>query len=350
MRVVILGATGNIGSAVTEALSAGGAVDEVVGIERRPPSSWSPPRTRFVAADVARDDLVVHLRGADVVVHLAWLFQPTHRPDVTWEANAVGSARVFDAVAAAEVPALVYASSVGAYSPGPADGHPVDESWPTHSRPAAAYGREKAYVERLLDVFEREHPDVRVVRMRPAFVFRRAAASAQRRLFAGPFLPGSLLRPGRLPVLPYPAGMRMQAVHGSDVADAFVRAVLGDARGPFNLAAEPSLDGPALARILGARPVEVPRAVARGAVAALWHARLAPADPKLLDLFLDLPLMDAGRARSELGWSPQRSATDAVAEVLEGIAAGAGGATPPLAPDTPARRAAEIAGGVGARA
>jgi hypothetical protein len=97
---------------------------------------------------------------------------------VTWQANAVGSARVFEAVSAAGVGVLVYASSVGAYSPGP--GRRVDESWPTHSVPAAAYGREKAYVERLLDAFEARHPDTRVVRLRPAFIFQREAASEQR--------------------------------------------------------------------------------------------------------------------------------------------------------------------------
>jgi hypothetical protein len=119
---------------------------------------------------------------------------------VTWQANAVGSARVFEAVSAAGVGVLVYASPVGAYSPGP--GRRADESRPTHSVPAAASGREKAYVERLLDAFEARQPDTRVVRLRPAFIFQREAASEQRRIFAGLLLPGSRLRPGRLPVVP----------------------------------------------------------------------------------------------------------------------------------------------------
>ncbi|WP_369028531.1 NAD-dependent epimerase/dehydratase family protein, partial [Nocardia farcinica] len=110
----------------------------------------------------------VLFRGADVVVHLAWLFQPTHRPLDTWRANVGGTARVLEAVAAARVPALVYASSVGAYSPC-TDDRPVSESWPTEGWPGAAYMLEKAYVERLLDTFERQQPDCRVVRMRPAF-------------------------------------------------------------------------------------------------------------------------------------------------------------------------------------
>lgn len=149
MRVVVTGATGNVGTAVLAALAADSAVSEVIGMARRVPEV-SPPKTRYVEVDVAEDDLVPHLKGADALVHLAWMFQPTRRPRVTWQVNAVGSARLFDAAAAAGVGTIVYASSVGAYSPGQGR---VDESWPTHSLPTAGYGREKAYVERVLDAF-----------------------------------------------------------------------------------------------------------------------------------------------------------------------------------------------------
>src|SRR4051794_18976005 len=231
VKVVVVGATGNVGTAVVRALAADDSVSEVLGIARRRPE-WQPPKTTFVAADIAEDDLVPHLRGADAVVHLAWLFQPTHSPMVTWRANAVGSARVFEAASEAGVGALVYASSVGAYSPGP--GRRVDESWPTHSVPTAAYGREKAYVERLLDTFEARHPDTRVVRLRPAFIFQRQAATQQPRDLARPPVPRRLLRPCPLPVLPWPAGLRFQALHADDVAEAYRLAVVGGGRGAYN--------------------------------------------------------------------------------------------------------------------
>src|SRR3954466_6944740 len=256
VKVVVVGATGNVGTAVVRALTADERVSEILGIARRLPE-WQPPKTTFVAADVASDDLVPHLRGADAVVHLAWLFQPTHRPMVTWQANAVGSARLFEAASAAGVPALVYASSVGAYSPGP--GRRVDESWPTHSVPTAAYGREKAYVERLLDTFEARHPDTRVVRLRPAFIFQRQAATEQRRIFAGPLVPGTLLRPGRLPVVPWPAGLRFQALHADDVAEAYRLAVVGGGRGAYNVAADPVIHAPAIGEGLRGRVAPGPR-------------------------------------------------------------------------------------------
>ena len=83
------------------------------------------------------------------MVLLTWAFQPTHQPLTTWDINVLGSMNVLQAAADAGVGTVVYASSLAAYSPGP--GRHVEESWPTHSIPTAAYGREKAYLERYLD-------------------------------------------------------------------------------------------------------------------------------------------------------------------------------------------------------
>ncbi len=348
MRVVVTGATGNVGTSLVQALATDPQVTEIVGLARRVPRSPSPPAD-YRAVDIGHDPLGPHFIDADVVVHLAWLFQPTHRPTVTWDANVLGSARVFKAITEHQVPVLVYASSVGAYSPAPDDDKPVDESWPTHALPTAAYGREKSYVERLLDGFEHEHSNVRVVRLRPGFIFKRASATEQRRLFAGSFVPTPLLKRGRLPLLPLPAGLRFQALHTADAADAYVKAVTSDVRGAFNIAAEPVLRAADLGRILGGRPVSLPPAAMRMLVAAGWHAHVVPTDPNLLDLVLSLPIMNTTRAMRELGWRPRRSGTDALVEMLDGLVAGAGGPTPPLAHDSLEHRLEEIRSGVGER-
>ena len=331
MRVVVTGATGNVGTSLLRALAGDPAVTSVLGLARRRPE-LELAKTTWAAADVADDDLSGHFRGADVVVHLAWLIQPSHDPFAMWRTNVVGTERVLAAASTASVGALVCASSVGAYSPGPKD-RQVDETWPTHGITTSTYSRDKAYQERLLDLFERDHPGVRVVRLRPALTFKRIAASEIRRFFLGPLVPGSLARAGNVPMVPRVKRLRTQAVHTDDVGQAYRLAVVGDARGPFNLAADPVLDADSVAALLDARPVPVPAGLLKAGAAATWRLRLQPVSPGWLDLALRSPLMDAGRARAELGWSPRHSATQALEELLAGLREGAGADTPPLDPD-----------------
>jgi nucleoside-diphosphate-sugar epimerase len=338
MRVVVVGATGNVGSSVVEALSGDPAVDSVLGVARRRPA-LELPKVAWATADVSADDLVPHFRGADAVVHLAWLIQPSHRVDVMEATNVEGSARVFDAVAGAGVPALVYASSIGAYSPGPKD-RAVDESWPTDGIPSSFYSRHKAAVERLLDGFEATHPDVRVVRLRKALIFKGEAAWGIRKLFLGRLVPGAVLRPGRIPLVPRHPRLVFQAVHTRDVAEAYRLAVVGDVRGPFNIASPPVLHGDELARVLSARAVPVPGAVLRLAADVSWRLRLQPTPPGWVDLALTVPVMDTTRAREELGWRPTIDAGEALRELLEAVADGTGAPTPPLEPDPVGRQKA----------
>src|SRR5690625_1639718 len=170
LHIAVTGATGNIGTSLIRRLGRDDRVASVLGIAGRLPQ-WRVPKTSFVAADLVEDDLAPILEGRGAVVHLAWLMQPTRDPVTTWRNNVRGSKRLFDAVARSGVGPLVHSSSVGAYSPR-VDHRAVDEAWPTDGWPGAGYTREKAYVERLLDLFEERHRHVRTVRMRPAFVFK----------------------------------------------------------------------------------------------------------------------------------------------------------------------------------
>ena len=328
MRVVVVGATGNVGTSVLEALADRDEVQEIVGVARRRPQKAFAKAT-FVQADIAQSDLVGILRGAEAVIHLAWLIQPGRDESVTSAVNVAGTDRLLRAAAQAGVGSILYASSVGAYSAGPKD-RVVDESWPTDGIPSSFYSRHKAAVERQLDRLEREHPELRVVRIRPALIFKADAATEIRRLFAGPFLPRALLTPKLIPFVPDVPGLRFQAVHSLDVGEGFARALVSDARGAFNLAADPIIGPEQLAGVLEARRIKVPARLLRAAAAATYAARLQPSEPGWVDMALAVPLMDSSRARSELGWEPRHSATDALRELIDAMHAGTDFPTPPL--------------------
>lgn len=328
MRIAIVGATGNVGTALLRKLSATGE-HQLVGIARRMPGSSADPyrNATWHTAEIGGTDAPGRLRsafeGCDAVVHLAWVIQPNHRVDELHRVNVDGSAQVFEAAAQAGVTHVVYASSVGAYSPGPKDRR-VDESWPTGGLHSSHYSRQKAEVERILDRFEADHPDVAVARLRPGLIFQSGQASEVGRLFLGRLIPQQVARL-RPPVLPMPPQMAFQAVHTEDAAEAYALVLKARARGAFNIAAEPVLDSSTLPPVLGAkRSVPIPRAALRGLVWLSWELRAQRSDPGWIDMALEVPLMDTARARDELGWKPQRTSQEAVSAVLGGMQEGSG--------------------------
>ncbi len=349
MRVVVVGATGNLGTSVLRSLADEDKVESVLGVARRRPS-LRLPKVEWATADITGDDLAPHFEGADAVVLLSWLIQPSRDLNKLWMVNVEGSLRVARAVKEAGVPSLLYASSVGAYSPGPKD-DAVDEGWPTGGATTSYYARQKAEVERRLNFFEAENPEVRVVRMRSGLVFKKEAATGVRRLFAGPFLPGSLARPELINLVPQIEGLRSQVVHSYDVGEAFRLALVNEeARGAYNLAAEPVLDAREIGRIIGARPVPASAKLLRAGADLAWKLRLQPVPPGWLDLSLNVPIMSTRRAREELGWTPQHGAGEAFLDILEGLREGSNFDTPPLSAEASGPfRIREILTGVGRR-
>jgi nucleoside-diphosphate-sugar epimerase len=341
MRIAITGASGNVGTALLRRLATEPDIS-VTGIVRRPPlpGAGAPyDGVRWHAGDLGDPAIVAPLAGwladADAVVHLAWQIQPSHDRRRQRRTNVDGTAHVLAAIRRAAVDRLVFASSVGVYAPGPKT-RPVDESWPATGVAGSPYSMDKAAAEALLDGAA-DH--LRITRLRPGLTFQRDAGAEITRYFLGPLAPVWVLRAGRLPLVPRHPRLRAQVVHADDVADAYLRAVRSDATGPFNIAADPPLDGPLLAQELRGRTVPVSPRLLRAAAAATWRARLQPTDPGWLDLATAAPLLDATRAATELGWTPRRDSRAALRDLLSGMATGAGTVSAPMRPaDRPLAR------------
>lgn len=329
MRVIVTGATGNVGTSVLASLARERDVTEIVGVARRLPE-LQIPKTKFVSADVAADDLTSVFQGADAVVHLAWLLHGSHGE--LERVNVHGSLRVFDSVVRAGVPQLVVASSIGAYAAGPKDER-VDEQWPTTGIPTSLYSRQKVRIERALDELQHAQHDLVVTRLRSALIFKRRASTEIKRLFIGRWVPPWVFSSGAVRLVPETRGLRLQVVHSLDVGDAFCRAVTRKIGGAFNIAAEPPLNPDRLVRALDAKPIWVPQRVLRSAVKISYGLGLQPTSPGWVDLAFNCPLMSTAKASVKLGWTPQYSSVDAIRELFMGLEQGAGMRTAPLAAD-----------------
>src|SRR4051812_23617523 len=142
LRVVVTGATGNVGTSVVRALGDDERVGEIVGVARRMPS-WSAPKVRWAAADVASDDLGPLFADADAVIHLAWLIQPSRDGAELERVNVEGSRRVFAAAAAPRGPPPVPPPPGRGHSPRPQD-RAGDAARPRERVPPPFYSPPKA--------------------------------------------------------------------------------------------------------------------------------------------------------------------------------------------------------------
>ncbi|WP_199439894.1 NAD-dependent epimerase/dehydratase family protein [Umezawaea beigongshangensis] len=338
MRIVITGASGNIGTGLLRALARDEEEHRVVGVCRRlpevaPPFDTAEWRCVDVGGPDAEEELIDVFTGADAVVHLAWAFQPVRDTLHLHRTNHDGTAAVLRAVRAAGVPHLVHGSSIGVYAEGATE--PVDESWTSTGISTSVYGKSKAEAERMIEGFAAKNPGVVVTSVRPTLVAQRRAAASLIALFFDPIVPRVLIRfvqSGRLPLLPLPAGFKVQLVHADDVGDALVRILRRRASGPFNLAADVlTIDD--LAEVVKARPLPVPVGLVRGAVWLAWQLRAIRMSPGWFDVGSRTPLVLTNRAHDELGWAPRVSSAQAAAEQLAGMADGTDDRSPVLRRD-----------------
>ena len=253
MRIVITGASGNVGTALLRTLP---AEHDVVGVVRRLPRRQGVyQRADWRSLDLTGRDGIADLRrvfeGADAVVHLAWGFQPTRDTGYLTQLGVGGTAAVLQAAHAGGIGQLVHMSSMGTYAPG-SYGKPVDESWPTTGISSSPYSRDKSTAEALLDEYEQRlgTAAIPIARMRPGFILQRAAASGLMRYGLPEYLPMQLVP--LVPLLPMDRCLSIPVIHADDVAEAISRVIGRQATGPFNLAADPPIGRDDVAAAMGA--------------------------------------------------------------------------------------------------
>lgn len=345
MRVAIVGASGNVGTGILRALAQAPEISHVRGFARRLPDRTQEPYrhaewftidvgadVRGSAADELKQQLIGSFIGMDVVIHLAWLIQPNHDRELLRRTNVTGTRRVAQAAAQAGAKHLIVATSWAAYSPVD-DDVPRPETAPTLGIPRSHYSADKAAQEAVLDEIQAQYPNLVITRMRQALVFSADAGAQIDRYFLGPLIPVSVLRPGRLPLVPLPRGLRLQVVHTDDLGRAYREIIQHRAGGAYNIAADDVLWPQAIARILGrGRFVEISPALIRPVLALAWRLRLVAADPGWLDMGMNVPVMDSTKIRRATQWRPQHCAAATLREMLVGMADRRGLASVPMRP------------------
>ena len=326
LAVAVTGPTGEIGKPLMAELERRPEVASVLGMARRSfdPAEEGWEKVAYRRGDILdRGSLAALFDGVDVAVHLA--FAIFGGREETRKVNLEGTRNAFEAAIKAGVSRLVYASSVAAYGFHAENPQPLTEDVPTRGSDSFYYSAQKAELEDLLDELL-VGSGVEAYVFRPCIVAGPRATMLIQQLVDNvrlgdplPLLRRSVERiPLAKPVIPDP-GVPVQLVHHDDVAQAMAAAICGDGPpGAYNLAGEGLVGVADIAHSIGWRSVPVPRpAVTLGAAAA---KRLTFASSMLeWATALDTPvLMDATKARRDLGWKPEHDALETLHETAAG--------------------------------
>ena len=312
MRVALTGASGDFGTAILRALLARRTDADalsVVALSRRPPRVRDS-RIEHVPLDLATDDPTEAFRGADAVIHCAFVVEEPHDKEWARRVNVDGSARVLRAAEAAGARSCVVTSSINAYGPrgGP---EKIDETAPLDPDPRHYYMEHKALVE--LDVRR-----WRAERDRDGAGERMAVAVLRPTYVVGPDMSNSGLDTmrSRLVVYPRPTESYYQFLHQDDLADAYLRAVDQRLDGEFNVGPEDALTVAELAELNGARCLPVPMAAAKRVCDLTFRLRLTPFSSHWVTQ--GEPVTSSHRLREATGWAPSMSCAEAGALMLGG--------------------------------
>ena len=315
--LLVTGSNGRIGAAVMQRFA--GRFTDVVGFDRKAPTP-PPPGCVAIAVDVTSDEsteegfrILREHHGTRIasVVHLAayydFLGQPSRKYD---EVTVNGTRRLLQFLRAGfEVGQFIFSSTMLVHKPGE-PGEFINEDWPLG--PTWAYPESKVRTEALIRA---ERGDIPAVILRLAGVYDDGCHSPplahqiQRiyeRQLAGHLYSGS-------------TSHGQAFVHLDDVVDAIARAIERRAQLPPETAiliGEPetlSYDElqHTLMRLIQGKSGETHSVPGLIAKAGAWVQGLLPGEqfikPWMIDRANDHYALDITRARTLLGWQPQRS-------------------------------------------
>jgi nucleoside-diphosphate-sugar epimerase len=320
LTVAVTGPTGTFGFGLVPLLERDDRIGRVVGIARRP---FDPAEHGWRKLDYRRGDvrdpgaLEDAFAGADVVVHLAFMITGTAGRETIRAINVEGTVNAFRAAAAAGARRFVYASSVAAYGFHPDNPVGMTEEWP--ARPAAHlfYAQEKAEIERLLIEESVAQPELELYLLRPPIVLGPHAVGAKE-VLPGPLAPAvrwlaALVRHAPLPLPVLAPDHPLQFIHEDDVGQAFLLCIVGAGPpGTYNITGDGVMSAAAVAREAGFAALPVPAGPVRLAARAVAAVPFAPPLAEWAEAASHPAIMDASKAKRELGWRPVYTSRDAL--------------------------------------
>jgi UDP-glucose 4-epimerase len=303
MRYLFTGGSGYIGTRLVELLSRREDTEKIVICDVVPPKGGYRPKTEFERVDV-RDRGAVHSAleraNPDVLVHLAFILNPSHDEGFMYDVDVNGTHNVLEAAAEVGIRQVLVTTSGVAYGAFPDNPNPITEDHPVRGVARFSYARDKTESDRIVQLWALQHPDTVTTIVRPCIVF-------------GPNVDNYLLRLWTKQPFAVDAGNldgHIQFVHEDDVVEAVSGLLLGRHPGQFNLSPEGLMTLRECAEVLGTPIRRMPLWAYRALAKLLWRLRLSEAPPGQIDFALYPWILSNEKIKATLGWTPKHTSRE----------------------------------------
>jgi UDP-glucose 4-epimerase len=335
MRYLITGGSGYIGTRLVEMLSRREDTERIVICDVVPPKGAYLPKTDFEHVDV-RDRGAVHSAltraNPDVLVHLAFILNPSHDEGLMYEVDVNGTHNVLEAAADVDIRQVLVTTSGVAYGAFPDNPQPLTEDDPVRGVARFSYARDKTESDRIVQLWALQHPDTITTIVRPCIVF-------------GPNVDNYLVRLWTKQPFAVDVGNldgHIQFVHEEDVVEAVSGLLLGRHAGQFNLAPDGLMTLRECAEVLDTPVRKMPLWAYRALATLLWRLRLSEAPPGQIEFALYPWILSNEKIKATLGWTPKHTSRETFETTMR-----AQGKLPPAHP--PASSPSANGAGVGSR-
>lgn len=304
MRYAITGATGFVGEALARRLAADG--HDVVATVRTPAKAADLAELGVDVRQADLDDVAAMteaFRGCDGVFHVAgWYKVGDPNPEEGWRVNVEGTKNALAAAAAAQVPRLVYTSTLAVNSH--TDGRTVDETYRFTGRHRSTYDETKARAHEYVEQYAATHAAPEIVTVMPGGIYGPGDTSTLGALLADVAVGKRVM---------VSSSLRMMQAYVDDIADGHVLAMeRGRAGESYMLAGERSdlrsVVTEMAALVGGPKPIDMPLPVLIGAEKAMGlisRVVTLPTqfNPEALRAAQCSYLGTPAKAQKELGWT-----------------------------------------------
>ncbi|MEX1163513.1 MAG: NAD-dependent epimerase/dehydratase family protein [Nitriliruptor sp.] len=301
--MAVTGAEGLIGRRLVDRLVGDPRVSRIIALDVAEPSGSPRPKVERRRADVRDPAIASVFHGVDVVVHLAFVLDPSRDEAAMHAVNVGGTRTVLQAARDAGVRKVVYVSSATVYGAHPDNPLPITEDRPLRPNTPFNYAEHKAEIERWLWPWVEQQHDMVVTVLRPSIV-------------AGPGVSNFISRQLDAPRFNAIRGHKppIQFVHVDDVASALQHTIHHDLPGPYNVSSIGWLSFDEVTAIAGRKVLEVPEELAFTLADRLWKLGVGEAPAGQVP-YLMHPWVVSVDALVATGWRPERSNRDALAEM-----------------------------------